>query len=170
MYRRVYFLVPDKIRALAVIEDLACMGIDRRFIETLADPRTSTDGLPQAGTVKQKRTGDRLEKFFRNSNLISFIMAFGCLIYLLITRNFNWWLFLPPAVMAANFITGLNINFDNTHTILRGEFREALDQGEILLLVEIPENHAADIEQRVHIHHPETASGAVTWGSEAYGH
>jgi len=169
MYRRLYFLIPDRIRALAVIDDLLRMGIDRQAIEALADPRTRTDGLPQRGCRHGGHNCSRLEKFLWNSNLISFTLAFGCLIFLLITRNLNWWLLAPPGVMAVNFITGLK--FSNTPKLRLGEFRDALAHGEILLLVEVPESRAPEIERRVYSLHPETASGTTGWvAEEAFGH
>jgi len=167
MHRRLYFLVPGRSHALSVIEDLARQGINPERIHALADKRTRKDGLPQASTRQKNDAGGRLEKVLWNSNLISFALAFGCLIFLLITRNLNWWLLLPAGVMTVNFIAGLKFsNLPGTHL---GEFRDALAHGEILLLVDVPENRVSEIERSVHRHHPETAIGGVGWGTEAFG-
>ena len=167
MYRRLYFLVPGRTQALSVIEDLTRQGIKLDHIHTLADKRTRTDGLPQASQRQENDAGGRLEKILWNGNLISFALAFGCLIFLLITQNLNWWLLLPTSVMAVNFVAGLKFsNMPSTHL---GEFRDALAHGEILLLVDVPENRVSDIERSVHRHHPEAAIGGVSWGTEAFG-
>ncbi len=167
MYRRLYFLVPDRAHALSVIKDLSLQGIDPEHIHTLADRRTRTDGLPQPPARQNNDAGARLEKALWNGNLTSFALAFGCLIFLLITRTLNWWLLLPTSVIAMNFIAGLK--FSNIPAVNLGEFRDALTHGEILLLVDVPENRATDIEQSVHRHHPEADIGAVDWGSEVFG-
>ena len=49
------------------------------------------------------------------------------------------------------------------------EFRDALAHGDILLMVDLPQKRVADIEDRVHHHHPETTLGGVGWESEAFG-
>jgi len=167
MYRRLYFLIPDRLHALSVVDELSRLGIDTEHIHALADPRTRTDGLPHATRRQKDDAGSRLERLFWNGNLISFVLAFGSLIFLLITHNLTWWLLLPITVMAANFIAGLKFsNMPKTHL---GEFRDALAHGEILLLVDVPEARVADIEHSVHRHHPEAAIGGVGWGTGALG-
>ena len=167
MYRRLYFLVPGRAQALSVIEDLSRQGIHPECIHALADKRTRTDGLPQA-TMRQKNDASaRLERALWHANVISFALAFGCLVFLLITQHLNWWLLLPTSVMATNFIAGLKFsNMPSTHL---GEFRDALAHGEILLLVDVPESRVTRIEHSVHHTHPETASGAIGWGTQAFG-
>jgi hypothetical protein len=167
MYRRLYFLVPGRVHALSIIEDLSHQGVNPKRIHTLADKRTRTDGLPQASAGQRNDTGDRLERLLWNGNLISFALAFGCFIFLLITQHMNWWLLLPTSVMAVNFIAGLK--FSNLASIHLGEFRDALAHGEILLLVDVPEDRVNDIERSVHHHHPEAAIGGVGWGTQAFG-
>lgn len=167
MDRRLYFLLPDRTHALSVVEDLSRVGIKPECIHALADKRTRMDGLPPASPRQESDTSGKLEKALWNSNLISFALAFGCFIYLLITGHFNGWLLLPTSVMAVNFITGLKFsNLPNTHL---GEFRDALAHGEILLLVDVPESRVSEIEHCVHHHHPEAATGGVGWGAHAFG-
>ena len=59
MNRRMYFLVPGRVEALSVINDLSRQGINPNEIQVLADKRTRTDGLTQAtmrmGKLRNKR-------------------------------------------------------------------------------------------------------------------
>jgi Flp pilus assembly protein TadB len=167
MSHRLHFLVPGRAEALSVIKDLSRQGINPEHIQVLADKRTRTDGLTQA-TARQKNDAmSGLEKALWNVNLASFAVALGCFIFLLVTLHLNWWLLLPSSVMAANFIAGLN--FSNLPHAHLGEFRDALAHGEILLLVEVPENRTSAIEQSMHRQHPEAAVGGTVWGNEAFG-
>ena len=167
MYRRLYFLVPGRAHALSVIEALVREGVNPKQIHTLADKRTRTDGLPQALMSQNNDTDGRLEKLLWNGNLVSFALAFGCFIFLLITQHLNWWLLLPTSVMAVNFIAGLKFsNLPSTHL---GEFRDALAHGEILLLVDVPESRVSDIEHSMHRHYPEAAISGTGWGTQAFG-
>ena len=167
MHRRLYFLAPGRVEALSMIEELSRQGIHPGCIQILADKRTRTDGLPQALDSQKNGAENRLEKAFWNGNLVSFALAFGFLIFLLITQNLNWWLLLPTSVLAVNFITGLKYSNlpGNTHC----EFRDALAHGEILLLVDVPDASSADIERNVHRRYPEAAIGRTGWGTEAFG-
>lgn len=167
MHSRLYFLVPGRTHALSIIHDLSRQGIAPEQVHILADPRTRTDGLPQPTKGQKNGAGNPLEKILWNSNLISFALAFGCFIFLLMTRNLNAWLLLPAGVMAVNFITGLK--FSNRPSLHLGEFRDALAHGEILLLVDVPETRVKDIEHRVHCQHPEAAICNAGWGTEAFG-
>jgi hypothetical protein len=162
-----YFLVPGRVEALSVINDLSRQGINPNEIQVLADKRTRTDGLTQA-TMRQKNDAeDWLQKTLWNVNLISFAVALGCFIFLLITQRLDWWLLLPGSVMAANFFAGINLsNLSHAHL---GEFRDALAHGEILLLVDVPEDRTSAIERNVQHHHPEAAIGGTVWENEAFG-
>jgi hypothetical protein len=167
MSHRLHFLVPGRTEALSVIKDLSSQGISPEHIQVLADKRTRTDGLTQA-TIRQKNDATSgLEKTLWNINLISFATALGCFIFLLITLHLNWWLLLPSSMMAVNFIAGLN--FSNLPYAHLGEYRDALAHGEILLLVDVPEDHSSAIEQCMHRRHPELTAGVTVWGNEAFG-
>jgi hypothetical protein len=167
MSHKLYLLVPGRAQALSAIKDLSRQGINPEHIQVLADKRTRTDGLMQTATRQNNDAMGRLEKILWNVNLVSFAAAFGCFIFLLITMHLNWWLLLPSSVMAVNFIAGLN--FSNLPYTQLGEFRDALAHGEILLLVDVPENRTSAIEQSMHRHHPVAAVGGTVWGNEAFG-
>ena len=167
MHRRLYFLAPGRVDALAIIEELTRQGINPECIHTLADKRTRTDGLPQAPGRQKNDAGARREKTLWSGNLISFSLAFGLLIFLLITKNLSWWLLLPISVLAVNFIAGLK--FSNLPGTYLGVFRDALAHGEILLLVDVPEARSTEIERSVRRNHPEASIRGDDWGTEAFG-
>lgn len=167
MDRRLYFLIPDRQHALAVVDELVEHGIDREHIHTLADKRTRTDGLPVASKRQRNGTTQRVEKIGWNANLACFALALIALIVMPVLYGLSWWLLVPVAIMVTNFMIGLHFtNVPNTHL---GEFRDALAHGEILLLVDIPESRVAEVEQDIHHHHPEAAIGGVGWSAKALG-
>jgi hypothetical protein len=165
--RRLYFLIPDRSHALAVVEDLIANGIDIEHMHAIGDRRTRLDGLPNASPRQRRNSASRLEKMLWNGNLTCFGLA---LIATLITPIFtgpSWWLLLPIGIMAANFLAGLHFtSIPNTHL---GEFRDALAHGEILLMVDVPEARVAEVENDIHHHHPEATVGGVGWGTQAMG-
>jgi len=167
MNRRLYFLLPDRQHALSVVEELVEGGIETNHIHTLGDRRTRLDGLPNTPSRRKNESASGLEKLLWNGNLVSFALALSSFIALLIITGPSWWLLLPLAIMAANFLAGLYFtSLPNTHL---GEFRDALGHGEILLMVDVPESQVAQVGNQVHHQHPEATVGGVGWGTEAFG-
>jgi hypothetical protein len=167
MNRRLYFLLPDRAHALSVVDELACEGIGTGNMHALGGRGTLLDGLPTASRRQTNDAAGHLEDFLWNTNLISFVVAFGIFIILAVTTEPGPWLLVPAALMVANFLAGLRFaKLPNTHL---NEFRDALAHGEILLLVDVPEHRVATIEHLVNHHHPEATVGGVCWGTPAFG-
>lgn len=165
--RRLYFLLPDRDHALAVVDELVHEGIDTEDIHALGSPHTRLDGLPSATFRQENDTASHLEAFLWNANLISFVMALVILLVMVATTGWNLWLLLPAGLMAVNFLAGLRFTrLPNTHL---DEFTDAMAHGEILIMVDVPEQRVAEVEDRVHHHHPEAATGGVGWGTPAFG-
>lgn len=167
MNRRLYFLIPDRTHALAVVDDLVAHGIDIEHMHAIGDRRTRLDGLPNATPRQRRDSASRLEKILWNCNLACFVLALVATLITPIFIGLSWWLLLPITVMAANFLAGVRFtNIPNTHL---GEFRDALAHGEILLLVDVPETRVAEVEDDIHHQHPEATVGGVGWGTQVLG-
>ena len=167
MNRRLYFLLPDKAHALSVVDELARERISIENMHALGSKDTQLDGLPGASLRQYNDAASHLESFLWNANLLSFFVALGMFIIMLVTTGWNLWLLVPAAIMMANFLAGLRFTrLPNTHL---DEFRDAMAHGEILLMVDVPEQRVADIENQVHHHHPEATVGGVGWGTPAFG-
>ena len=167
MDRRLYFLIPDRQHALAVVDELVEHGIKQEQMHTLADKRTRLDGLPRASLGQKNDSTQRAEKIFWNANLACFALALISLIVLPVLYGLGWWLLIPVAVMVVNFMIGLHFtNQPNTHL---GEFRDALAHGEILLMVDVPESKVTEVENDIQQHHPEATIGSVGLGTQALG-
>lgn len=167
MNRRLYFLLPDKDHALTVVDELIREGIHSERMHALGNRRTRLDGLPTSTLRQTNDAAGHLEAFLWNANLVSFALALGILLVMLVTTGWSLWLLAPAALMVTNFLAGLWFTrLPNTHL---GEFRDAMSHGEILLMVDVPEKQVAEIEEHVHHHHPEAAVGGVSWGTPAFG-
>ena len=166
MNRRLYFLIPDKSHALSVVLELTSHGVDLDHIHTLANKKVHLQGLPNA-EHQNRDLGHRIEDLLWKGNLALFCLALASLMILPLTIGLTAWLLLPAGLMVATFMGGLLFSrVPNTHL---DEFRDALAHGEILLIVDVPQKRVADIEDRVHHHHPEATVGGVGWESEVFG-
>ena len=167
MNRRLYFLFPDRAHALAAVTELAGNGVREDSMYALADKNIRLDGLPNATSRQKHDTARRIEKLLWSTNLVLFCLAFGSFITLLILNGLNIWLLVCIGLMVATFLAGLRFTqVPNTHL---DEFQDALAHGEILLMVDTTESRLADIEDRIHRHHPEAAIGGVGWGARTLG-
>lgn len=166
MNRRLYFLIPDKSHALSIVFELTRHDIDPDHIHTLANRKVRLQGLPNA-KHHNRDLGHRIKDLLWKGNLALFFLALVSLLVLPLTIGLTAWLLLPAAIMAATFLGGLL--FSRVPNVHLDEFRDALAHGEILLMVDAPQQRVAEIENRVHHHHPEAAVGGVGWESEVFG-
>ena len=167
MNRRLYFLLPDKEHALSVVNELSANGIENEQIHAMAKKNVRLNGLPGATWQQYQDSGRQVEHWLWNANLVVFGLALGSLLTLWATLGMSAWLLVPVAIMLATFLGGLR--FTKIPNIHLDEFRDAMAHGEILVMVDVSEARVADIEDRIHHHHPEAAIGGVGWGSPALG-
>jgi hypothetical protein len=167
MNRRLYFLLPDRAHALSEVNELAGSGLELEDIHALAGRQVSLEGLPEATDAQRHDLAHRIETLLWDGNLVVFGLALGALLTLGIINGLTAWLLLPLGMMLASFLAGLR--FTRLPNVHLDEFRDALSHGEILLMVDVPVAKVADIENRVHRHHPEAAVGGVGWGTTAMG-
>jgi len=162
MKRRLYFLLPDNSHASAVVEELEQNGIDRRHIHAIAGQGSDAGDLPQSTPQQRGDMAARVEKIFWLGNLIVFFMALILLIVMVLTQSGGFWVLLPAGIMLASFLAGVGFTsrVPNVHL---DEFRDALRHAEVLLMVDVPVQQVARVEDMVHRRHPEAAVGGVGW-------
>jgi len=162
MKRRLYFLLPDVEHTRAIISELQISGVPTDQVHVLAGPSIDLLDLPRATGRQQRDFGRWLETVLWNGNLAVFFIAL-CALILLAWLQLSWyWLLLPAAVMLVAFVLGEEFTrrIPNIHL---SEFRDALQHGEILLMVDVPVSAVAAVEERVHRHHPEAVVSGVGW-------
>lgn len=164
LLRRLYFVLPDSLRATGVAQELLDSGIPARRI---AFASRNPQPAPIAGITVQSPDDDpgaRLERLLWNLNLAVFFVALAALIVMLAADVSLPWLVAPALIMLATFIAGERFtHVPDTHL---QEFTPALRHGEVVLMVTVPPEQVAEIEARVHRHHPDAAVGGVGWSSD----
>ena len=92
MNRRLYFLLPDKAHALALVNELVGNGIHHQSMHALAGQAVQLDGLPAATRRQNDDIGRHVETLLWNGNPVVFGLALCSLIALLVTSGFTAWL------------------------------------------------------------------------------
>jgi hypothetical protein len=168
MKRRLYFLLSNREQTLQVVDQLNKIGVKRENIHALSDRRTQLDDLPASTLGHAKETASRLERMLWNANLVSFMLALLVFVAIVLTMSWSWWLVIPVVTLVANFLAGVTICKVSNSQL--GEFQDALNPGEILLMVDVASSRAAKVMSAVDYQPPEIAVGRAGWGATALGY
>ncbi|MBT8129697.1 MAG: hypothetical protein KJP10_06880 [Gammaproteobacteria bacterium] len=166
MLRRLFFLFPDTEHTRRAVDQLIDRGFSTRRMYTIAkgvEPGT----LPAASARQKRDTKFRLEKFLWNAILVLFLIATTGFIASLVSGSVLW-AALSLFVVLLTFISGEQFAVKVPDVTLSG-FTDALEHGEVLLMVDVPVYRVAEIEGFMHHHHPEAVVGGASWSVDALG-
>ncbi|OAJ59016.1 hypothetical protein A6V36_28590 [Paraburkholderia ginsengiterrae] len=154
--RRIYFLLPSTQCARMIVDELLLKRITWRHIHVLANHSVTLDDLPEASLVQ---SSDVLHALARGT-------AAGCatgMLTGLVAMAF------PPAglTIAGGVVVALTlagggfgawtatmIGLGVPNTRLK-RFEQAIEHGELLMMVDVPQNRVDEIEDMVKLHHAE---------------
>lgn len=166
MKRRLYFLFPDAAQARSAAEDLVGCGVGKRHMHAVARAGVALDGLPETSARQRHDLLHHLERLWWNTNLVLFFAAFIGLLLGLISGA-TVWIMVMFAVMIVTLVLGsLEARLPDMPL---DAMRDALRHGEVLLLVDVPQAHVAEVATFLRTHHPEVAVGGVSWTIERFG-
>lgn len=152
--RRIYFLLPDVEVARKVVDELLLARIDVHHIHVIAREGTAMMDLPEASIAQKSDVVSALERgiavggatgLLAGVVAVSFppaglVMGGGALLgFALAGTGFGAWL-----------STMIGVSVPNTH---HRQFEEAVKQGELLMLVDVPKARVVEIEEMVKQHH-----------------
>jgi len=163
--RRLYFIAPDASRAAKVVDDLEAAGVDRRQIHAIAGKGATLEKLPAASERQRHDAVWRLQQILWLGNLVLFVLGAICLIVSVVQGSL-----IGAALSFAAMVLTLTAGFlfatrvPDTHL---DEFRGVLLHHEVLLLVDVPKQRVAEIEELVSRRHPEATAGGTGWTIEA---
>lgn len=154
--RRLYFLVPNVECAQKIHNELLLARVEERHMHVIAKQGTPMEDLPEARLAQQSDLIPALERGTVVGGLTGLVAG-------IIAVTF------PPADLvlggAAVLATGLaGVGFGALMSTMIGvsvpntrlrRFRDAIEQGELLMMVDIPKHRIAEIEDLIKSHHPE---------------
>jgi hypothetical protein len=163
--RRLYFVIPNEAQAVQVVADLEAAGANRQYIHAIAGKGAMLTQLPPANERQRRDDVWHLERVGWAGNLVLFGLALIGLIASM-AWGFPVGSVLSATLMALTFVAGtlFAIRVPDTHL---DEFRGALSHSEILLMVDVPRQRVAEIEEIIHRRHPEAMLGGTGWTIEA---
>lgn len=154
--RRLYFLLPDVETARKVVDELLLARIEERHIHVIAKEGTPMEDLPEANLAQKSDVVPALERG------VAIGGATGVLAGLVAVT-------VPPAGLAlgggallgialagtgfgAFVSTMIGVSAPNSQL---KQFKDAVEKGSVLMLVDVPKARVQEIEEMVKQHHPE---------------
>ncbi|MGZ8237757.1 MAG: DUF1269 domain-containing protein [Methylobacter sp.] len=152
--RRIYFLSPDLATTHKIVDELRAEGLDDQHIHILAKRETPLEDMPEAGISIKTDFLPAVERGMAlggttgllagliGLRLAGFAVAGGPLLGIVIA-----------GATIGSMMSGLmGMNSGNTRL---QKFEEAIENGELLVLVDIPKERIEEIKQLVKKHHPD---------------
>lgn len=156
MRRRLYFLFSDPRNARRALDRLLLARIEERHIHVLARDGTDLKDLPEADVWQKSDLMHGMELGLFAGGLTG-AAAGGVLVYLAPAGlEVGLGAVLGMALLGAVFgawVSGL-IGFDVPNTQLK-RFRQAIESGQILMMVDVPRSRVAEITHLIESHYPD---------------
>ena len=153
--KRIYFLVPKIAIAKKVVNNLLLARIEERHIHVVAKRGTPLEDLPEASFLQKSDFIPALEQGLALGGLTGVLAG-------LVAVALPTGLVLGGGAVLAISLAGAGIGGWMSSMIglnvgdrrIR-QFQEAMEKGEILMMVDVPRQRVAEIEGIVKNHHPE---------------
>lgn len=153
--RRLYFLVPDTAVAKAIVDDLLRARITWRHIHVLANHNVALDQLPEASLLQSSDLVHALERGVALGGATGALVGLAALVF-------------PPAelVIAGGAVVALTLagaGFGAWTAAMIGiaepnarlaRFQDAIKDGQILIMADVPALREQEIEEMVAQHFP----------------
>jgi hypothetical protein len=153
--KRIYFMVPNIGIARKVVDDLLLARVEERHIHVLTKRGTPLEDLPEASLLQKTDFIPALQQGLALGGLtgiLAGLVAVALPTGLVLGGGAVLGISLAGAGVGAlmSSLSGLSIG---DRRIQR--FQEAMEQGEFLMMVDVPRRRVEEIEQIVKKHHPE---------------
>jgi hypothetical protein len=159
--QRIYFLVPQTAVAREIVEELVDNGVARKHIHVVAREDVPLDDLPEASLVEES---DLLPAVERGLPLGAATGLFAGLVTVAVPGG----LALGGAALLACTAAGAGVgtwlsamvSLDIPNSRHR-EFQDAVEAGQLLMLVDVGKERVEDVESLVLDKHPQAKLGRV---------
>lgn len=162
MRRRIYFLVPDIELARTIVDELLLARIEARHMHLLAREGTPMEDMPEADLRQRTDLVESAERGLAVGGATGVIAG-------LVAVTF------PPAgvvlgggLVAATTLAGagfgawassmIGIRLPNREI---RQYEQAIQDGQVLMMVDVPKDRVEEIEDLIKEHHPEVEIGGT---------
>jgi uncharacterized membrane protein YeaQ/YmgE (transglycosylase-associated protein family) len=156
MRRRLYFLLPGVARARQVVDELLLARIDDHHIHVLAKDDIPLGDLPRANLLQRSDFIHGIEVGLSVGGATGILAGLIAVAFPPDGVALGGWTVLVCALAGAligAWVSGM-IGTDVPNSQLK-EFQEAVQQGQILMMVDVPKSQVQAVTNMIRRHHPE---------------
>jgi hypothetical protein len=152
--RRLYFLLPDLGVTHTVVDELLLARVDERHIHIIAKEGTPLGDLPEASLIQKSDFVPAMERGVAMGGATGVVAGLAALAFpgVVIGGGALLAMGLAGAGMGAWLGGMIGMDVENTHI---RQFENAIQSGEILILVDVPKDRVNSIQDLIKKHHPD---------------
>lgn len=162
MRRRLYFIMPDVSSAREVMNDLLLARIEERHIHFLGKRGTPMEGLHEANLLQKSDLVHGAQVGLALGALLGCVLG-GVLVVTLVTDD-RWQIVtvLGAGVLGSLFGAWVSSMVGSAvpNSRLR-QFSKAIDDGKLLLMVDVPEHRLEEVREILNARHPEAEDRGI---------
>ncbi|CAL1241082.1 DUF1269 domain-containing protein [Candidatus Methylocalor cossyra] len=152
--KRIYFLVPDIETTRRIVDDLLLARVEERHIHVLAKRNRPLEHLPEATFMQKTDFVPALEQGLAlggATGMLAGLVAVALPTGLVLGGGAVLALTLAGAGLGAWFSSMIGASVGNRRV---KAFEDAIERGELLVMVDVPKERVEEIEALVKKHHP----------------
>lgn len=154
--RRLYFLVPNTESARKINDELLLARVEERHIHMIAKEGTPMEDLPEAKLAQRSDVVPALERGVTIGGATGIVAGIIAVTFppagLVLAGGAILGLGLAGAGFGALMSTMIGVDVSNTRI---EKFQDAIQKGELLMMVDVPKTRVDEIDALVKKHHPE---------------
>ena len=152
---RAYFLVPDTSTAKTIIDELLLKHVEWRHLHVIANKDVSLEELPEAELAQKSDLLPSLRRGALTGSGLGLFMGLVAMAVPPAGLTIAGGAVLAMAAGGAGFgaLMATMIGVDVPNSRLK-RFEEAIQEGKLLLMVDIPRDRVEEIQQVIHAHYP----------------
>ncbi|HUG26644.1 DUF1269 domain-containing protein [Piscinibacter sp.] len=157
MRRRIYWLLPDLASARRTMDDLLLARITEPHIHFVAREGTDMTGLHEANILQTSDVVRAAQAGLVIGGCVGAVVgALAAIYFPIVGDSPQWGIAAVLAMFGAGFgawsasMIGVSTPSDRLK-----RFTQAVEEGQILLMVDVPRSRVQEIEDRLHALHPE---------------
>ena len=160
--RRLYFMLPDLDTTNTVVNELLLKRNDEHHMHIIAKEGTPLGDLPEAGLLQKSDFIPAVERGVAVGGVTGLLAGIAAITFPPAGLILGGGAVLATSLAGAGFgewMSGM-IGLD-VHNTQIAQFEEAIQRGEILMMVDVPKEKVEDIESLVQTHYPQAQMGGT---------
>jgi hypothetical protein len=154
--RRLYLLVPDVETSGLIVNDLLLARIEERHIHLIAKEGTPLGNLPEASLVQKSDLVPAVERVLSVGGVAGLLCGLVAVSMPPVGVVLGGGALLGAALAGAGlgvWLSGM-IGVSVSNSRLK-QFEQAIQEGHLLMLVDVPKQRVEEIEELIRMHHPQ---------------